>query len=76
MSGLNSEQTKQKSDIESLLPSLISLITKIVEQNNVLIEQSAAKEQMILQLIEQNDTILNELIDQEDGDDGSTFLDM
>ena len=76
MSGSNNEQLRQKNDIESLLPNLINLMTKIVEQNNVLIEQSAAKEQMILQLIEQNDNILTELIDQDDDDAGSTFLDM
>lgn len=78
MSGLNNEQTKQENAQSSLLPDLIALATKIVEQNSVLIEQSNAKEQTILRLIEQNDEILSELIEQEDGDEqmGSTFLDM
>lgn len=78
MSGLNNEQTKQEIEQSSLLPDLIALATKIVEQNNVLIEQSNAKEQMILRLIEQNDEILSELIEQQDddGETGSTFLDM
>ncbi len=77
MNGSNKEQTKPESELESSLPSLINLMTKIVEQNNILIEQSAAKEQLILQLIEQNDEILNELVDQEDDSViGSKSLDM
>lgn len=77
MSGSNTEQLRQKSDIESLLPSLITLVTKLVEQNNVLIEQSNEKEQVILRLLDQHDEILNELVDQQDDDDevGSTYLD-
>ncbi|MDN3397691.1 hypothetical protein QL919_02990 [Psychrobacter sp. APC 3426] len=57
---------------------LILLMTKIVEQNNVLIEQSATKEQIILQLAEQIDGSLSELSEQMQGYDepaGSTFLD-
>lgn len=77
MSGLNKEPMKQEIAQSDLLPDLIALATKIVEQNNVLIEQSNAKEQTILRLIEQNDEILNELIEQQDdGETGSTFLDM
>lgn len=62
----------------NLLPDLLALITKIVEQNSQLIEQSANKEALILQLIEQNDEILNELIEQEtdDGYPMSASLDM
>lgn len=62
----------------NLLPDLLALMTKIVEQNNQLIEQSANKETLILQLIEQNDEILNELIEQEtdDGYPMSDSLDM
>lgn len=51
-------------------------MAKLVEQNSILIEQAAAKEQIFLQLIEQHDELLSELIDQEDGDAGSTFLDV
>ncbi len=78
MSGLNNEPMKPDSEQSSLLPDLIALATKIVEQNSVLIEQSNAKEQTILRLIEQNDEILSELIEQQDDDEetGSTFLDM
>lgn len=79
MSGLNKEPTKPENEQSNLLPSLITLVTKLVEQNNVLIEQSAEKEQVILRLLDQHDEILNELIEQQDDDDeqtGSTFLDM
>ena len=79
MSGLNKEPTKPENEQSSLLPSLITLVTKLVEQNNVLIEQSSEKERVILRLLDQHDEILNELIEQQDDDDeqtGSTFLDM
>jgi len=76
VSGLNEEQTKQANEPENSLPGLIQLMTKLVEQNSILIEQAAAKEQIFLQLIEQNDQILNELVEQDDDDTGSTFLDM
>ena len=76
MSGLNSEQTKQSNEPENSLPGLIQLMTKLVEQNSILIEQAAAKEQIFLQLIEQHDELLSELVDQEDDATGSTFLDV
>lgn len=51
-------------------------MTKIIEQNNTLIEQSAAKDNLIMQLIEQNDAILNELVEQDDDESGgSLYLD-
>lgn len=75
MNGSNKEQTKQSNEPESSLPGLIQLMTKIVEQNSILIEQAAAKEQIFLQLIEQHDEILNELVDQDDDESGSTYLD-
>ncbi len=60
----------------SLSSDLIALMTKIIEQNNTLIEQSAAKDNLIMQLIEQNDAILNELVEQEDDEpSGSPYLD-
>lgn len=60
----------------SLSSDLIALMTKIIEQNNTLIEQSAAREQVIMQLIEQNDAILNELVEQDDDESGgSPYLD-
>jgi len=78
VSGLDNEPMKPEDEQSDLLPSLITLVTKLVEQNNVLIEQSNAKEQTILRLIEQNDEILSELIDQQDDDEetGPRFLDM
>ncbi|WP_252962951.1 hypothetical protein [Psychrobacter sp. PSP] len=78
MSGLNEEPMKQEIEQNDSLPSLIALATKIVEQNNVLIQQSSEKEKIILRLLDQHDEILNELVDQQDNDDeqtGSTFLD-
>lgn len=60
---------------KNLLPDLITLMIKIVEQNSQLIEQSANKEAMILQIIEQNDELLAELSEQnqDEGDDNSMF---
>jgi hypothetical protein len=59
-----------------LSSDLIELMTKIIEQNNTLIEQSAAKDNLIMQLIEQNDAILNELVEQDDDEScGSPFID-
>lgn len=60
----------------SLSSDLIGLMTRIIEQNNTLIEQSAAKDNLIMQLIEQNDAILNELVEQDDDESGgSPYLD-
>ena len=60
----------------SLSSDLIALMTKIIEQNSTLIEQSAAKDSLVMQLIEQNDAILNELVEQDDDEpSGSPYLD-
>ena len=78
MSGLNEEPMKPAGEQNDSLLSLIALVTKLVEQNNVLIQQSSEKEKIILRLLDQHDEILNELVDQQDDDDeqtGSTFLD-
>lgn len=73
---------KQENAQKNLLPDLISLMSKMIEQNSLLIEQAATKEQYILQLIDQNNEILSELAEQyqdEDNDDderpASTYLD-
>lgn len=73
---------EQENAQKSLLPDLIALMSKMIEQNSLLIEQAAAKEQYILQLIDQNNEILSELAEQyqdEDNDDderpASTYLD-
>lgn len=78
MSTSKTEQPKQLDELKNSLPDLVALMTKLVEQNNVLIEQSAEKEQTMLRLLDQHDEILNELIEQQDDDEqvGSTFLDM
>ncbi len=78
MSTSKTEQPKQPDELKNSLPDLVALMTKLVEQNNVLIEQSAEKEQTMLRLLDQHDEILNELIEQQDDDEqvGSTFLDM
>lgn len=49
------------------------MMTRMVEQNNLLIEQAEAREQYLLQIIEQN----NELLAGFEGDDSpqSPFLD-
>ncbi|MGM8939032.1 hypothetical protein ACS8E2_10095 [Psychrobacter glaciei] len=77
MSGLNEEPMKPDSEQNDSLLSLIALVTKLVEQNNVLIQQSSEKEKIILRLLDQHDEILNELVEQQDDDEqtGSTFLD-
>lgn len=77
MSTSKTEQPKPLDEPKSSSPDLVALMTKVVEQNSLLIELLEAKEQTILRLIEQNDEILNELIEQQDGDDeqGSTYLD-
>lgn len=73
---------KQENAQKNLLPDLIALMSKMIEQNSLLIEQAATKEQYILQLIDQNNEILSELAEQyqdEDNDDderpASTYLD-
>lgn len=73
---------KEENAQKSLLPDLIALMSKMIEQNSLLIEQAAAKEQFILQLIDQNNEILSELAEQyqdEDNDDderpASPYLD-
>ncbi|WP_105243761.1 hypothetical protein [Psychrobacter sp. Marseille-P5312] len=78
MSTSKTEQPKQPDELKNSLPDLVALMTKLVEQNNVLIKQSAEKEQTMLRLLDQHDEILNELIEQQDDDEqvGSTFLDM
>lgn len=75
MSGSNNEQTKPNNELSCSCKDLVVLITKMVEQNTILIQQASDREALIMQLIEQNDEILSELIDQEDDDD-PTYLDM
>lgn len=64
---------KQSEELTSCLPDLLKMMTRMVEQNNLLIEQAEAREQYLLQIIEQN----NELLAGCEGDDSpqSPFLD-
>ena len=64
---------KQSEELASYLPDLLKMMTRMVEQNNLLIEQAEAREQYLLQIIEQN----NELLAGFEGDDSpqSPFLD-
>lgn len=64
---------KPEEELMSCSPNLIKLMTRMVEQNNLLIEQAEAREQYLLQIIEQN----NELLAGFEGDDSpqSPFLD-
>lgn len=58
----------------NLLPDLLALMTKIVEQNSQLIEQSANKEALILQFIEQNNEMLAELSEQNQDESDDNFM--
>lgn len=73
---IRKQKMRQDRVYSSLSSDLIALMTKIIEQNNTLIEQSAAKDNLIMQLIEQDDAILNELVEQDDDESGgSPYLD-
>lgn len=64
---------KPEEELTSYLPDLLKMMTRMVEQNNLLIEQAEAREQYLLQIIEQN----NELLAERDDFDtpSSPFLD-
>ena len=64
---------KPEEELTSYLPDLLKMMTRMVEQNNLLIEQAEAREQYLLQIIEQN----NELVAERDDFDtpSSPFLD-
>lgn len=71
---------KQSEELTSCLPDLLKMMTEqaklmshMLSQNNLLIEQAEAREQYLLQIIEQN----NELLAGFEGDDSpqSPFLD-
>lgn len=76
MNGLKTEPTKPNEEPSCYCKDLTALMTKIVEQNTILIQQASDREQLIMQLIEQHDEILNELVDEDDGYIGSKPLDM
>ena len=64
---------KPEEELTSYLPDLLKMMTRMIEQNNLLIEQAEAREQYLLQIIEQN----NELLAERDDFDtpSSPFLD-
>ena len=43
---------KPEEELTSYLPDLLKMMTRMVEQNNLLIEQAEAREQYLLQIIE------------------------
>ena len=63
------------SDSNCCCKDLISLMTKIIEQNNRLIEQHEAKDEIILQSLQQNNELLAQMYEQEDEPQGSQYLD-
>lgn len=69
---------KQNVEQSCCCKDLLPLLTKIVEQNNTLIELSANKEQIIMQLVEQIEVAMAEMSEQlQDYDEpsGSTYID-
>ncbi len=77
MSGLKTEPVKQSEEQSCSCKDLIALMTKVVEQNTILIQQIDISNQNTAELIDQNNELINELVEQEDdADAGSTFLDM
>ena len=63
------------SDSNNCCSDLISLMTKIIEQNNILIEQHEVKDEIILQSLQQNNELLAQMYEQEDEPQGSQYLD-
>ena len=63
------------SDSNCYCKDLISLMTKIIEQNNILIEQHEVKDEIILQSLQQNNELLAQMYEQDDEPTGSQYLD-
>ena len=77
MSGLKKEPVKPSEELSCSCKDLIALMTRLVEQNSILIQQIDISNQNTAELIDQNNDLINELVEQEDeADAGSTFLDM
>lgn len=66
------------SDSKNCCNDLTALLTKIIEQNNRLIEQHEVKDEIILQVLNENSELLAQLSDvgQVDATDGARTLDM
>lgn len=69
----NEESTSYLPDLLKMMTEQAKLMSHMLSQNNLLIEQAEAREQYLLQIIEQN----NELLAGFEGDDSpqSPFLD-
>ena len=63
------------SDSSCYCKDLISLMTKIIEQNNILIEQHEVKDEIILQSLQQNNELIAQMYEQEGEPEGSQYLD-
>lgn len=76
MSGLKTEPVKQSEEPSCSCKDLIALMTKVVEQNTILIQQIDISNQNTAELIDQNNELINELVEQEDDEpSGSPYLD-
>lgn len=66
------------SDSKNCCNDLTALLTKIIEQNNRLIEQHEVKDEIILQVLHENSELLAQLSDggQADAIDGAHTLDV
>ena len=63
------------SDSKNCCNDLTALLTKIIEQNNRLIEQHEVKDEIILQSLQQNNELLAQMYEQDDEPTGSQYLD-
>jgi len=76
VSGLKTEPVKQSEEPSCSCKDLIALMTKVVEQNTILIQQIDISNQNTAELIDQNNELINELVEQEDDEpSGSPYLD-
>lgn len=62
------------SDLNCCCNDLLPMMTKLLEQNNRLIEQHEVKDEIILQSLQQNNDLLAQMVEQEEPE-GSQFLD-
>ena len=62
-------------DSNNCCNDLLPMLTKLLEQNNRLIEQHEVKDEIILQSLQQNNELLAQMYEQEDEPEGSQYLD-
>ena len=63
------------SDSNNCCKDLMPMLTKLLEQNNRLIEQHEVKDEIILQSLQQNNELIAQMYEQEDEPEGSQYLD-